>query len=119
MPASQLSAENDELVVSDDGSLDDTVNVLNSYNDQRVKDFSSIGHGGVTRDFENALYKAKGGYIFLADQDDVWLPCKVELCVNALQVHQVVVTNCCVTDRSLKVVNESYFRMWGSSRGVV
>ena len=62
--------ENDELVVSDDGSTDSTIDILKSYNDPRIKIFINTGRHGVNSNFENALRHADGDYIFLSDQDD-------------------------------------------------
>ncbi len=71
----------DEIVISDDGSTDDTLNIIASFADDRIKVFDhsrdkkqkvkySFEH--VTRNFENALRHAKGDLIFLSDHDDFW-----------------------------------------------
>ena len=73
----QLSAD-DEVVVSDDGSTDRTLSIIRDYNDNRLRIISNSGKHGVVYNVENALREVKGDYIFLADQDDVWLPGKVE-----------------------------------------
>lgn len=83
-----------EIIVSDDGSKDDTISILESYHDKRIKIFHHPKGGG-THKYYNALYcatsnfgyamqKAKGDYIFLSDQDDVWLPNKVAVALTAL-----------------------------------
>lgn len=77
----QLSPE-DEVIISDDGSTDDTLSIVNSFQDKRIKLFHHISVEGssfvkATRNFENALMQAKGDYIFLSDQDDVWHEDKV------------------------------------------
>lgn len=112
----QLSLE-DELIVSDDGSTDETLNILQNYKDIRIRILNNTKYRGVVGNFENALKSAKGDYIFLADQDDVWLPHKIEKCVNALQSYDSVVTNCFVTDQNLRITNDSYFEIFSSGRG--
>lgn len=76
-----------ELVVSDDGSTDGTIEILESYHDPRIKIYhhrntKKYKYLNATRackcNFENAMSKAKGDYIFLADQDDLWYPWKVD-----------------------------------------
>ena len=69
----------DELVVSDDGSTDETVALVRAFGDPRIRILE--GHG-----FEQpaaqlrACRPARGGEtIVLADQDDVWLPNKLPL----------------------------------------
>ncbi len=96
----QLSEE-DEIIISDDGSSDGTIRIVESYKDERIHlvhynqpTESSHSHAYVCRNFENALKKAKGDYIFLSDQDDWWMPNKVKKCLedlenNILVVHQI------------------------------
>lgn len=79
----QLEKE-DELIISDDGSSDKTLEIINSFNDNRIRIFSHIkpeclsnikynkSYYYATSNFENALKQAKGDYIFLSDQDDIW-----------------------------------------------
>lgn len=109
--------ENDELVVSDDGSTDSTIDILKSYNDPRIKIFINTGRHGVNSNFENALRHADGDYIFLSDQDDVWLPNKVDICIKALQDCDCIVHDCLVTDKDLNVTSQSFFKERNSGRG--
>ena len=46
--------EDDELIVSDDASKDDTLKIVQSYNDPRIKIFHNENHG-VAHNFENAM----------------------------------------------------------------
>lgn len=92
--------ENDEVVVSDDGSVDKTLDILRSYEDRRIKIFEYKQPNSecrtstlVANNFQNALFHAKGDYIFLSDQDDVWLPNKVSMCLMALDKYDLVVHN--------------------------
>ena len=109
--------DTDELIVSDDGSSDDTLFICASYNDARIKIYNNHIRHGVVANFENALAKVKGEYVFLCDQDDVWLPNKVEKCIEALEYSDLVVTDCFVTDQFLNIVSNSFFEMRRSSRG--
>lgn len=69
---SQLSSD-DELIVSDNGSTDGTMEFLTQISDPRVV-VVVCSRRGVTANFQNAMLVAKGRYVFLSDQDDVWLP---------------------------------------------
>ena len=61
----------DELVVSDDGSLDTTREILKSYQEQDARIRVMEGPGeGVIANVEAGLRACRGDYIFLADQDD-------------------------------------------------
>ena len=80
----------DEIIVSDDGSKDETINILKDYNDSRIKihqhkPCGTTSFEKVTNNFENALKYATGDYIFLSDQDDVWKDNKVSSMIEALQ----------------------------------
>lgn len=110
--------KDDELVVSDDDSTDNTLNILNSYNDSRIKVFLNTSNHGVNGNFENALRKSKGDYIFLSDQDDVWLPGKVEKCIDALHNYDCVVHDCYITDSNLIITAESIFKEINASPGL-
>jgi len=70
----------DELIVSDDGSSDTTLEILSEYQkeDVRVQVFVNPRKGFVSN-FENALRQCKNDIIFLSDQDDIWLPNKVQV----------------------------------------
>ena len=80
---SQLS-DDDELVVSDDGSKDRTLDIISSYNDKRIRILHHSAPHGFVHNFENALGNAKGDYIFLSDQDDYWIPGKVKTAMGYL-----------------------------------
>ena len=60
----QLSAE-DEVVVSDDGSTDGTIDIVRSLNDRRIRIVDGPRRHSPTLNFERALRNAKGEYIFL------------------------------------------------------
>jgi len=85
----QLSEE-DEIVVSDDGSTDETVNILKSISDKRIRIYKNEYKHGFIWNFENALVKATGDVIFLCDQDDIWKPNKVEIVMETLKDHDIV-----------------------------
>lgn len=68
---SQLSP-NDELIVSDDSSSDNTIQELLSLNDERIHIFSNNCFHTPIFNFENAIIHANGDIIFLVDQDDEW-----------------------------------------------
>jgi glycosyltransferase involved in cell wall biosynthesis len=112
----QLS-ESDEIIISDDNSTDATVEIIQKYNDPRIKLYPNTNRKGVVGNFENALRKAQGDFIFLSDQDDVWLQNKVKKCVSLLKDFDLVVSDCYVTDSKLNVIHMSFFSMRGSKHG--
>ena len=82
----------DELVVSDDGSLDTTREILKSYQEQDARIRVMEGPGeGVIANVEAGLRACRGDYIFLADQDDVWMPDKVEKVMEVFRKKKAMV----------------------------
>jgi glycosyltransferase involved in cell wall biosynthesis len=109
----------DELIVSDDGSTDNTLNVIAGYNDARIKVFHNENRKGVVGNFENALMHAKGDYIFLSDQDDVWLKDKVTVCLDHLNTVDLVNADCKIVDSELNLLGDSFFMSNNSKNGVL
>lgn len=114
----QLS-ENDELIVSDDGSTDKTISELELFNDDRIRIFKNTNTKGPVGNFENALSKARGEYIFLADQDDEWLQQKVQTHLEAHLDYDLVISDAVVINEVGEVMYESFFKERGSKPGLV
>lgn len=104
----QLGAD-DELIVSDDGSKDDTLDVIASFDDPRVKVFHNEGRHGFVWNFENALVRAKGDCVFLADQDDVWKPNKVATVMSYLTKYQLVIHDAELIDGEGRPIGKNYY----------
>jgi glycosyltransferase involved in cell wall biosynthesis len=111
----------DEVVISDDRSTDDTLAIVRHMGDRRVKVFThppvenpyrgpSRTIYAIYRNVEHALTKARGEVIFLADQDDEWLPDKVVRVMKEFKrgVELVLHDNTVVDGRG-DVVMDSYF----------
>jgi glycosyltransferase involved in cell wall biosynthesis len=115
----QLSVD-DEVIVSDDGSTDETIDILKSFRDSRIKVFSNSEiinpyHGSyrkiysVYKNVENALKKASGDYIFLADQDDIWKKNKVCVMSKNLCFSDLVLHDSTVIDENENIILDSYY----------
>ena len=80
----------DELVVCDDGSNDDTIQVLRSFSEKLP--FPVFVHQneknlGSTKNFEKCLSLCKGDIIFFSDQDDAWRTDKVKKQIEYFDTH--------------------------------
>ena len=62
-----------EIIISDDGSTDDTCGLLEKY--RRASEIIKIVHSkeqGINKNFQNALSICSGEYVAFCDQDDIW-----------------------------------------------
>jgi glycosyltransferase involved in cell wall biosynthesis len=107
----------DEVVVSDDASTDDTFAIVAAIDDPRVIVLRNERNHGYSANFERALGRVTGDLVFVADQDDVWLPGKVAAMVAALGQHDLVVSDVKVVDGDLREVAPSHFRLHGVRTG--
>lgn len=115
---SQLSLI-DEVIISDDHSTDSTLDVIRSLNDERIKIFMNTMGKGYTRNFENALSKSKGEFIFLSDQDDVWIEGKLSRMMQILQKADFVVGDAVVVNEALEVIQPSHFKQYDVRTGFI
>lgn len=120
------------LIVSDDGSTDETLTKIrcafDGYQD-RLFVITRRAHGcGIVQNFSDALAASTADYVFLADQDDVWLPQKLMnlfLSLKKLEGDEkfpsVVYSDLEVVDRDLRPLADSWWRYsempsaWGLS----
>ncbi|MCT7635635.1 glycosyltransferase family 2 protein [Aliarcobacter butzleri] len=111
--------ENDEIIITDDISNDKTVQIIKSFEDNRIKIYVNKEKLGATANFNESLSKASGDVIFLSDQDDIWLNNKVSICLKNLEIYDLIVTNCKVADENLNISHNSYFNLVHSGKGLV
>lgn len=107
--------ENDEIIVSDDYPQGKTRDELLKFQDRRIRYIEGKGEG-VVKNFENALNACTGDVIFLCDQDDAWLPDKVESVMKEIQNGaDLVLHDAAVADSALNITEPSYFAVHGSN----
>lgn len=99
-----------EIVISDDGSEDDTLNIIESYRGQypNIKSFMNPCKRGFIKNFENAILHCSGDYIALADQDDIWEPHKLETLINNLGSNILIHSDASVIDSLGTVLHQSW-----------
>lgn len=93
----------DELVISDNGSTDNTIEIISKLNDRRIR----VVHcevPGVCNNFENAIASSTGDVLILSDQDDVWLPGRLEVALTALQSSDLSLVNFKSVDANLNFI---------------
>lgn len=115
--------KDDELIISDDGSTDNTIKIIEEYIkiDKRIKLLEG-SKKGVKQNFANAIKNTTGKYVFLSDQDDTWKENKVEIVLKyfekekcTLIVHDAEI----VDDEQNTIISNSFFRYRKSGNGVI
>jgi glycosyltransferase involved in cell wall biosynthesis len=117
----QLLAQ-DELIVVDDASNDDSIALLMSLDEPRIKIHRNEHNVGVIGTFERGLSLATRDIIFLSDQDDVWMPQKRAACIAAFARDPevvLVITDAQVIDDEGKLLAPSFMATRGGFRGSV
>lgn len=85
--------DSDEVIIVDDASPDDTVRVISTIGDPRIRLVEQPQNVGYVRTFERALTEASGEFLLLADQDDLWAPGRVDAICGALVNADTVASN--------------------------
>ncbi len=112
----------DEVVISDDGSTDGTLDIIRQYQaaDPRICLIRGPGFG-TKQNIACAMRHTRGRFIFLADQDDVWKPDKVKRLLEVFREKRchVIVHDCIVTKEDLtQVIYPSFFEYRGYGAGM-
>jgi glycosyltransferase involved in cell wall biosynthesis len=116
---SQLGPD-DEVVLVDDASSDRTLDVIASFRDERIRLLRNERNAGVFATFERALRATHGDVVFLSDQDDVWLPGKVDevvACFDRDPLLLLVLSDAEVIDDQGRVTEASFMALRGGFKG--
>ncbi len=105
----QLGPE-DEVIIIDDRSNDNTVEIINELNDKRIFIHVNEKNLGAIKSFEKAISFATGDILFLCDQDDLWEDNKVEVVLKAFKEESadLVLHDATVVNGNLEVINPSW-----------
>ncbi len=90
-----------ELIIVNDGSNDNTEEIVERFNDPRLRYFKQP-NAGVSTSRNNGLEMSKGEYIAFLDADDIWLPDNLSEKITFLEHHQ----DCGLVHGDTQVINE-------------
>lgn len=104
------TVEDFRVLIRDDGSQDNTIKIIKEY---AIKYYNKIclvedgfGNLGSSSSFMKLLEYSDSDYIMFCDQDDVWLPNKIELTMNKMrEMEKLTVNEPCLVFSDLKVVD--------------
>lgn len=102
-----------EIIACDDASRDETVQVLRRHLPPNSRLLEGR-FGSPARNFEYLLPHAAGNIIFLSDQDDVWLPEKVDVILDIFQRSPqttLVISDATVINEDDEPVAESFYEL--------
>jgi glycosyltransferase involved in cell wall biosynthesis len=104
--------EGDEVIVVDDASTDGTREAVRGLHDSRITLICNPANRGVLQSFGAALAHAGGDIVFLSDQDDLWLPGKVETVLKAFAQDPdlvLVASDATLIDEQDRPIGDSYY----------
>lgn len=111
-----------EIIVSDDGSTDQTLDIVKRILDNSGIEYqvlSNTGVHGVTHNFQNAISHCSSPVVFTSDQDDVWLADKAKLMLEVFMSNpkaQLVFSDGELVDENLNLLNSSVWNSVGVTR---
>lgn len=112
--------KNIKIVIRDDGSFDDSPNIIDHYCSKYPNKITRIfgsSTGSARQNFAELFKNCDDDYIMFCDQDDVWLPKKVENSLALIKQNEgkdksipvLVHSDLSVVDKDLKVISKSFF----------
>ena len=105
---------NFEIVISDNGSTDDTVKIIRDFNDSRITKIDCLKPVSVADNFNNSVRLASGRLIKLLCQDDVIFPDCLDKEVKALSLPSNADCSFCFHTRNL--ITENGRHIWDPIR---
>ena len=121
----QQSVPPSQIIVSDDGSSDDTLDIVESMLSNCKCRYSILINNtnhGVTSNFKNAIDNCDCPIIFTSDQDDVWLTNKAETILTIFEEHsdaRLVFSNGELVDKDLKDLGCSLWKSVGITHSML
>lgn len=115
-------SDSDEIIISDDGSTDNTVEIIKLYQESNRNIKLVEGpRKGLIKNFENALNLSRGEIIFLSDQDDIWVEGKVERVMKEFEKTAVslILHDAYIVDSEGKIIESSFYKHRGSKPGLI
>lgn len=100
---------NIELIVVDDKSSDRTLEIIQSFEakDKRIRLHKNQHNLGFNKNFEKAIRLCSGNFIAISDQDDIWLPNKIERLLASIGEHLMVYANSAKIDDNDNLLGSS------------
>lgn len=102
--------KNFELIIADDGSTDRSAEIINSFQDERIKYLYQKNNGAPAAK-NNAIRNAQGAYISFLDSDDLWESGKIEKQVSIIDRFDAVFCDYKIIDENGKLTDQQTMPM--------
>jgi glycosyltransferase involved in cell wall biosynthesis len=115
------SYKNLEIIIVDDASTDETFDIISTYakSDSRIKCYRNEANLGFNRNFEKAVTLTSGDYIAISDQDDVWLPNKLQLLLDHIGSNWLIFSNSSYRGNSKQGLLLNDFKLPADYKGIL
>jgi len=106
------SYSNLELIITDDGSSDKTIEIIKNYqkNDRRIKLYQNEVNLGFVQNFGKAISLCTGDYIALADQDDFWKKDKLKTFIEKIGDNVLIYSDALLVDEHAESMGKELIR---------
>lgn len=104
-----------EIIIIDNHSEDGTKELIQKYNNSKIKLLFIRNKGNIAKSRNLGIKKSKGKYLALLDSDDVWMPNKLSECLKALNKNTKLVYHDMFIQKKL---NQIIFRKSGMCRKI-
>ncbi|WP_083200069.1 glycosyltransferase family 2 protein [Thermodesulfovibrio sp. N1] len=112
--------KNIEVIACDDQSTDKTIEILEEYSKKmNLKYFANKRRLGVIKNFEKTINLCSGSFIALADQDDIWVPDKIDtLYKEIIEDDSIlcILSDAFVINENGKLILDSFIKYIGVDR---
>jgi len=103
--------ENWELIVVDNNSVDDTINIVKTYDDPRISVYYNENKGIIANSRNYGICQARGEWIAFLDSDDIWTNAKLTTCVSLSDTYDLVYHKL----QKFKITSSNTFETYGTT----
>lgn len=103
--------KNFEVILSDDGSTDETLKIANTYSEKlNLIIINNINSGGPAKPRNSGIRKARGEWIAFLDHDDTWYPTKLEEVEKSFNDFDVIYHDLDIVNNKSEVTGRTILR---------